>query len=106
MATIILQSSSPKSEAWDAIHFETVLEVIAVEPLHITRLSSQFLFSTSNYQDTLSDERGGLIGSSRFQARTREYCDTVSVLRHHFLWSISMWCGDVSASRLVKREKP
>ena len=76
MAKIILQSSSPKSEAWDAIHFETVLEVIAVEPLHITRLSSQFLFSTSNYQDTLSDERGGLIGSSRLQARTREYYDT------------------------------
>jgi len=31
-------------------NFETVLEVIAVMSLRITRLSSHFLYPTSNYQ--------------------------------------------------------
>jgi len=39
-------------------NFETVLEVIAVMSLRITRLSSHFLYVTSNYQGTPTWRQG------------------------------------------------
>lgn len=44
-----------------------MLEVIAVMSLRITRLSSHFLYVTSNYQaPPHGGKGGGLIGSSEF----------------------------------------